>query len=163
MVFRAGFAIGNEGLDRPIASIIPAPAFGDSVLNGLVRSGTVTPGRKKLAQIFAADRQVVVWWGCAVEAESALARLQRDGSLPAHRKALEILATLEAAWIEVNASDPLRQLARRLLRVHAIRSADALQLAAALTASGSDPRSLPFVSRDELLVEAAAKEGFAVL
>lgn len=52
--------------------------------------------------------------------------------------------------------------ARRLLRVHALRAADALQLAAAIAASEADPASLKLVTLDERLAEAARREGFPV-
>lgn len=52
--------------------------------------------------------------------------------------------------------------ARRLLRVHALRAADALQLAAAIAASEADPASLDLVMLDEQLAEAARREGFPV-
>jgi predicted nucleic acid-binding protein len=51
----------------------------------------------------------------------------------------------------------------RLLRVHPLRAADALQLAAALVGSAENPSSLPFVSADPRLNEAARKEGFRLL
>ena len=50
--------------------------------------------------------------------------------------------------------------ARRLLRVHALRAADALQLAAAVVASEGDPRSLEIVTLDDRLMDAARREGF---
>lgn len=40
---------------------------------------------------------------------------------------------------------------------------DALQLAAAIVAAEHEPASLPFVSLDERLNDAAAREGFQVL
>lgn len=43
------------------------------------------------------------------------------------------------------------------------RAADALQLAAAIVATEHAPASLPFVSLDERLNDAAAREGFQVL
>jgi hypothetical protein len=47
-----------------------------------------------------------------------------------------------------------------MLRVHPLRAADALQLAAATIAAERDPPSLEVVSLDERLNEAATKEGF---
>jgi predicted nucleic acid-binding protein len=49
----------------------------------------------------------------------------------------------------------------RVLRLHALRAADALQLAAALEWSGS-PAAGVIVSFDERLAQAAAREGFEV-
>lgn len=47
--------------------------------------------------------------------------------------------------------------------MHALRSADALQLAAALVACDERPRGETFVSLDERLRNAAQREGFTVL
>lgn len=58
--------------------------------------------------------------------------------------------------------EQLKDLAKRLLRVHPLRTADALQLAAALVyrAEGSP---LDFVCLDERLCSAAEREGFIVI
>ena len=57
----------------------------------------------------------------------------------------------------------VRQVAIRLLRVHPLRTADALQLAAAVVASEDRPRTLDVVTLDARLALAARREGFAVL
>jgi hypothetical protein len=49
------------------------------------------------------------------------------------------------------------------LRVHPLRAADALQLAAAIVASEDQPASLPFVTLDDRLGQAAQREGFTVI
>ncbi len=51
----------------------------------------------------------------------------------------------------------------RFLRVHPLRAADALQLAAAFTASERRPASLEIVTLDERLADAARKEGFTLI
>ena len=56
----------------------------------------------------------------------------------------------------------VRRTALRLLRVHPIRTADALQLAAALAAAHGDPSTLAFLSGDARLSAAADIEGFPV-
>lgn len=109
------------------------------------------------------DRDLVVWWGTPVECASALARLERDGA-PARRvaHAFARLDTLAAAWTEVEPHPDVREVARRLLRVHPLRAADALQLAAAYLAAEGRPSSLEMVTLDERVRLAAAKEGFIV-
>jgi hypothetical protein len=47
--------------------------------------------------------------------------------------------------------------------VHDLRAADALQLAAAITASEDRPETLPLVSLDRRLAEAAEREGFTIV
>ena len=66
-------------------------------------------------------------------------------------------------WAEVQPSDQLRAVATRLLRVHVLRAADALQLAAALTAAERQPASLEIVTFDERLALVAEREGLRVV
>ena len=70
---------------------------------------------------------------------------------------------LSVSWQEVVPSGAVRNVAQRLLRVHPLRAADALQLAAATIASEREPASLEFVSLDERLNVAAQREGFIVI
>ena len=107
------------------------------------------------------DPEVAVWWGTPVECASAVARLERDGA-PADRvaEAFARLDELARAWSEVEPHEDLRQIARRLLRVHPLRAADALQLAAAYLLSERRPPTLAVVTLDERVRLAALKEGF---
>ncbi len=59
-------------------------------------------------------------------------------------------------------SDAVRSTAQRLLRVHPLRAADSLQLAAAIIAAEHEPGTLEFVSLNARLNEAASREGFRV-
>lgn len=108
---------------------------------------------------------MLVWWASEVECISALARLEREDALSqqAITVALKRLRQLADGWYEVDPSDALRETAVRFLRVHPLRAADALQLAAAFVAAERRPVSLQFVTRDERLAVAARKEGFAVV
>ena len=108
---------------------------------------------------------MATWWDSKVECSSALNRLLREGALEADGfdRVSGRLEALSASWIEVQATEKLRRRALRLLRVHPLRAADALQLAAALVASEENPTTLPFLSSDARLSEAARKEGFSVL
>lgn len=110
------------------------------------------------------DTEMLVWWATEVECASALARLESEGALapPAAADAFDRLAALAASWLEVQPVAVVRRTAVRLLRVHSLRAADALQLAAAVVASENDPASLPLVTFDERLARAAQKEGFPV-
>jgi uncharacterized protein len=107
------------------------------------------------------DPIMYVWWGTEIECVSALAMLEREGALTdrATTAAVERLDLLAEAW---NAVTALRGVARRLLRVHTLRAADALQLAAAAVASEGLPSSLDIVTLDERLAIAARREGFTV-
>jgi predicted nucleic acid-binding protein len=57
----------------------------------------------------------------------------------------------------------LRQTAIRLLRVHGLRGADALQLGAALAVAEDQPASFRVVTLDDRLGQAAEREGFRVV
>jgi predicted nucleic acid-binding protein len=120
---------------------------------------------RRLQALAAKDSAMLVWWASAVECISALARLERDGALnpAAMTLALQRLHKLSAGWHEIDPSDEIRETAARFLRVHALRAADALQLAAAFAAAERRPASLEIVTLDERLANAARKEGFVVL
>ena len=120
---------------------------------------------RRLQALAAKDSAMLVWWASAVECISALARLERVGALnpAAMTLALQRLHKLSAGWHEVDPRDEIRETAARFLRVHALRAADALQLAAAFAAAERRPASLEIVTLDERLANAARKEGFVVL
>lgn len=111
------------------------------------------------------ESPMCVWWGTIVEAVSAIARRERAGALSAGQVAqcLSRLKELSASWMEVPPSDALRDSAQRLLRIHALRAADSLQLAAALATSVGQSHSIEFVCRDARLAEAASREGLKMI
>ncbi len=111
--------------------------------------------------LVADDGELMVWWGSSIECASAIARLHRDGQLstPEERVARAMLAELSTAWYEIQPGTSVRDQAMRLLRIHPLRAADALQLAAALEWSGGGA-SGAFVTYDERLGDAASREGF---
>ncbi len=119
---------------------------------------------KPLLQSLREDPAMIVWWTTPVECASAIARRERERDLTIDEaaRALERLRALSAAWHEVIPSEPVRATAQRLLRVHPLRAADALQLSAALVAAERDPAALEFVCLDERLRAAALREGFRV-
>lgn len=107
---------------------------------------------------------IVTWWLSDVEIASAVERRSREGRLDSggRARALSTLATLATAWTEVSAVAAVRERAYRLLATHALRAADAVQLAAALVATGDRPRDHEFIALDGRLREAAQREGFNV-
>ena len=115
-----------------------------------------------LRQARNAQDSIAVWWGTPVEFASAIARREREGELQTN-EVPELLAWLDGMaerWYEVQPCERIRLLARRLLRVHTLRAADALQLAAAMEVAEDDPSSVGFVSFDSRLNVAASREGF---
>jgi len=111
------------------------------------------------------DPSMVVWWATRTECASALARQAREGSLTAagERQARQVLQTLIDSWIEIQPTDVVRESAERSLAIHALRAADALQLAAALQWCQRQTRDAVLVSLDGRLRDAAHREGFTVL
>jgi predicted nucleic acid-binding protein len=107
---------------------------------------------------------MIVWWGTVVECASAFARRRRDGGFTAddERNSLAVLDRLAAVWSTVTASEAVRERALRLVRIHPLRAADALQLAAALAWTEDTPRGRQLVTFDSRLAEAARLEGFEV-
>ncbi len=123
------------------------------------------PQTASLREILKKDQHIVVWWGTSIECYSALARLRRDGSLDdtSEEQARNILRLLANAWTEVEPTEQVRETTERLLRLHPLRAADSLQLAAALVWAEKTPRGHSFVSLDTQLRQAAHLEGFALL
>lgn len=111
------------------------------------------------------DRQLITWWGTRTECVSALARLDRDGTVSpavvagAFARLDEIMSSAQ----EIAPTARVRQVAERMLRVHPLRAADALQLAAAVIAADGSPATIAFVTFDERLARAAEREGFPVI
>jgi len=128
----------------------------------LLMTEATTKAARTLAE---KDPTMIVWWATEVECASAIARLERDDALDdaAAAQAFHRLRQLAQTWHEVDPSDSVREAAVRFLRVHPLRTADALQLAAAFSAAERRPSSLEVVTLDDRLAAAARKEGFALI
>lgn len=118
-----------------------------------------------LRETLRSDSAIASWWGTRIECMSALGRYAREQrfsatDVAAARRRLSMLA---GEWSEVQPDEELRTTAERVVGVHSLRAADALQLAAALVACDGAPASLPFVCLDTRLREAALREGFSVV
>jgi len=123
------------------------------------------PPRDQLLDLLQRDPVMLVWWGTPVECTSAIARREREGALSTRdaTRALDRLRALAIAWQEVLPAEQVRAAAQRLLRVHPLRAADSLQLAAAIVAAEHEPHALELVRLDDRLNEAAIREGFRVV
>ena len=107
----------------------------------------------------------MTWWASRIECASALNRLHREQSLD-EKGLVQALGNLDAfceTCLEILPSEEVRKRAMRLLRIHPLRAADALQLGAVLVAAREDPSSLALVTSDDQLKQAAEREGFLVL
>jgi predicted nucleic acid-binding protein len=111
------------------------------------------------------DPDMLAWWGSQVECASAVARLERADQIDRVGAALAFdrLKQLANGWHEIEPSETVRENAVRFLRVHPLRAADALQLAAAFLGAERRPSSLEVVTLDERLADAARKEGFELI
>jgi len=121
------------------------------------------PASRELTALARDSEGLAVWWGTIVECTSAITRTARAGVISPgeETQALTLLTAIAGAWTEVQPAEAVRNIARRLLRVHPLRAADAFQLAAALAWADGAP-NLQLVTRDERLAEAARREGFRV-
>ncbi len=123
------------------------------------------PATPALRQVLRDDPFVLVWMLSSVEILSAIARLGRnarglDDLL--HGLRLDVLDRW-SQWSVVTHAQAVRRRAERLVGLHPLAAADAMQLAAALVASGDRPETLPFVTLDTRLAKAAQLEGFRVI
>ena len=112
-------------------------------------------------RLYEDDPVMAAWWATEIECTSAIARRQRLGQLSEDVAAEGFvrLKALREGWHEVEPGEELRESAKRLLRVHDLRTADALQLAAAVYVAEARPSTLEFVSLDDRLLAAARREG----
>lgn len=127
----------------------------------VVRQGQSAEVERWLAE----DAEPVTWALTPVEVASALWRLVREGNLSerAAFSAEAISAEVLRHTHVVSDVERVKTIAFRLLRVHALRAADALQLAAALAWADGAPRGLALHSFDRRLAVAAEREGFRVI
>ncbi|MBS0619107.1 MAG: type II toxin-antitoxin system VapC family toxin [Spirochaetes bacterium] len=120
---------------------------------------------QQMLETYKADTEMLVWWATELECVSAICRRERETALHAGHTsaALGRLKRLVENWHEVQAGDRVKSIARRLLRTHNLRTADALQLAAAILLGGSDVSRISFLTLDDRLRLAADKEGLYVV
>lgn len=122
-----------------------------------------TASRPREAQLHE-DAEILVWYGTWTELESAICRRERETSIDPEQAAMARtrLSVLTRSWLEVQPTSWVRERAIRLLRVHPLRAADAMQLAAALVAFKERTAGNRFLTADLRLAKAASLEGFAV-
>jgi predicted nucleic acid-binding protein len=110
------------------------------------------------------DPAIAAWWATRTECMSALARLRRERKISSEDEARtkRLLLALAAEWTEIAPGDRLRERAERIFAAHPLRAGDASQLAAALLWARGKTSGRSFVSFDERLRRAAAREGFDV-
>ncbi|MFZ0613314.1 MAG: type II toxin-antitoxin system VapC family toxin [Desulfobacterales bacterium] len=111
-----------------------------------------------------ADNNILVWTMTPVEVFSALCRRRREGSLgpETFEAAKKRARRLFEGAFEIVSFGKVKERALRLLQVHPLRAADALQLAAVLVATEENVGRLPVMCFDDRLITAARLEGFEI-
>ena len=111
------------------------------------------------------DSGIVAWTLTHTEMLSAIHRLVREQAL-APRAAVDAerisIELMERAQI-ITDVEAVKLRAARIVRVHPLRAADALQLAAALAWADGRPTGAVFHTFDARLGQAAEREGFRVI
>lgn len=137
-------------------------AFWDSsaIVPLLVRDSFTTRSREFLRKY----PGIVSWWNMPVEVHGGLARLSREKRISeeAYDAALGYLQEFRKRCKEIQPVDRVRDLAEECLDRFQIRSADALQLSAAMIWCKQIPRNRPFLCFDSELSAAARQIGFDV-
>jgi uncharacterized protein len=111
------------------------------------------------------DPSVVIWTLTPVELSSAVQRRLREAALD-EREAMQLeprIDELAERAHHVIDLEAVKRRARRLLGLHPLRAADALQLGAALEWAGMEPAGRILHTFDQRLSRAAAREGFTVI
>lgn len=123
------------------------------------------PATEAMRELIAADPDVIVWMLSSVELLSVLGRIGRQARSLADLLPTVRLDTMDLFrhWASVTHVEGVKRRAERLVGVHPLSAADAMQLGAALLASGDRPETLPFVTLDRHLARAARLEGFRVV
>jgi predicted nucleic acid-binding protein len=123
------------------------------------------PTTDAMRELLTQDSGILIWLCASVELLSMLGRLGRTASgiddlVPVLRNdALRLVARAN----RVADVDAVRRRAERLVGVHPLSAADAMQLAAALVACSDRPEVLPFVTLDRQLARSAQLEGFTAI
>lgn len=141
---------------KPVMRI---PAFWDtSALVPLCVRQSITPRAIALYK----THDAAVWWATPVEIASSLARLVRMKQLDSGdwAKARKLAKRLADSWSVIQPSDTLRARSIQMVERYDLRSADSLQLAAALEWCEGAPQERVFLTTDQKLREAALLSGF---
>ena len=119
----------------------------------------------QIRDLYSKDPEVLTWLLSDVEVRSGIVRLGRDGAMDPV-EVQTALARIESFWDsvhEVSLVEAVKPRAKRLLGVHPLKAADALQLGAALAGVYDNPLGWEFVCLDHGLGAAARREGFIVI
>ena len=122
------------------------------------------PASRRVVAWAGADASLVLWTLTPVEVVSAFRRLVREGTLDdhvAHQAEARLSQLVHDAHLVIDV-EPVKEFATRLLRLHALRAFDAMQLGAAMLWAEAHPRGRILHALDRRLALAARREGFSV-
>lgn len=123
------------------------------------------PTSTALNELLVEDTDVGVWWGTWIGCSVTVSRLRREHKLAetGEEEVRLSLDELAADWQEIEPANELRLLAMLVSKVHPLKAADYLQLAAALRWCEGETDEACFVCLDNQLRRAAEDESFDVL
>lgn len=123
------------------------------------------PASERIEPLLQRDPEVAFWWGAPLECGEALLAAHRKERISAGdlQKARSVIDHLRARAFEVQPTEEVRARTLRILSVHVLKAAAALELAAALIWCRERTHGVAFVSLHPPLRLAAALEGFRVL
>lgn len=116
-------------------------------------------------QLYGKLEQKTVWTLTSVEAITAISRLERSHQLSPHEYETtreKLMALFQTCYL-IDDIEGVKERAYKIVNFHPLKSADAIQLAAALVACLDNPWGHYFVTLDQQLADSALKEGFRIL
>ncbi|HVY61516.1 MAG TPA: PIN domain-containing protein [Planctomycetota bacterium] len=126
----------------------------------------IEEGRSRACRdLYRADPGITAWTFAALEVLGGCCRRRREGALQddAFATARARLEVAARRWRFVPDTPPIREAAARGLLTYELKTADALQLAAALVWCEGRLSGRQFVAGDDKLLAAAAAEGFTTI
>jgi uncharacterized protein len=123
------------------------------------------PASERIEPLLQRDADLAFWWGAPLECGEALLAAKREERISAGdlEKARTVIDHLRARAFEVQPTEEVRARALRILSVHPLKAAPALELAAALIWCRERTHGAGLVSLHPPLRLAAVLEGFRVL
>jgi uncharacterized protein len=131
--------------------------------SALVKRFVDEPGSRRVAALIASQRRIATSKIAYAELHAALARKLREPklTLPAYRRISGRFDLDWHAYVRVELGDAVLGLTRDLVRRHPLRGFDAIHLAAAIRLQDQLNETIQFVVADQLLLQAAQREGLA--
>jgi predicted nucleic acid-binding protein len=123
------------------------------------------PRTPEILEIYRQDPAMAVWCLTPYEIWAAIARRRKEGRLrsPDIRTLRVRLSALARDWTVIRDPDAIGKTAYRILDVHGLGPAQAIQISAALAIVGGSADEIPFVTLDDRVAQAAIAEGLSIM